>query len=223
MDIANNSYFILSNYNRSQTTIPPTPMQLKIDADINLKLSNLEHAEKLYGIIDRNRSHLSEYLPWVSNMHSLEDYKTFLQNAEQLFKEEKGIGFTIFYQENPVGNIGLYHINPSNKTASIGYWLDENVVGKGIVIKSCAKLIDYGFQDLKLNRIEIKAAVNNHRSQAIPKRLNFKMEGILREAEFVNSSFLDLYLFSLLKNEWFSSKKPISIFPSHTKTHTPNT
>lgn len=55
---------------------------------------------------------------------------------------------------------------------------------------------------MDLNRIEIKAAVKNFKSQAIPEKLNFKKEGILRQAEFVNNEFIDLFIYSILKNEW---------------------
>jgi len=63
-------------------------------------------------------------------------------------------------------------------------------------------LIAYAFEDLNLNRIEIKAAVENLKSQAIPQKLNFQKEGVLREAEFVNQKYLDLTLYSLLKKEY---------------------
>ena len=53
-----------------------------------------------------------------------------------------------------------------------------------------------------LNRIELKTAVKNLKSQAIPNKLNFKKEGILRQAEFVNNEFVDLYIYSMLKEDW---------------------
>jgi ribosomal-protein-serine acetyltransferase len=63
-------------------------------------------------------------------------------------------------------------------------------------------MLDYGFKDLGLNRIEIKCAVENLKSARVPEKLNFTKEGILRQAELLNGKFVDLYLFSLLKNEW---------------------
>ncbi len=53
-----------------------------------------------------------------------------------------------------------------------------------------------------LHRIEIKVATNNLRSQAIPEKLNFRKEGLLRQAELVNNKFLDLYIYSMLSFEW---------------------
>ena len=108
----------------------------------------------------------------------------------------------IFFNEELVGRIGLHHLDNDNKKASIGYWLTKNAEGKGIILKSCIKLISYGFEKLQLQRIEITAAVENTRSQAIPQKLHFKKEGILRKAELINNKFHDLIIYSMLKDEW---------------------
>jgi len=88
-----------------------------------------------------------------------------------------------------------------NKNGSIGYWLTKNAEGKGIVTNSCKKLINYGFEQLGLHRLEIKAAVKNVKSQSIPRKLNLTKEGILREAELVNGVYMDLVLYSILRHE----------------------
>lgn len=177
-------------------------MTIVVDENIKLEITSEKFATQLFNLINNNRKHLSEFLTWVGNMQSVEDIKHYLKNCEHLYEEKKEVSFIILLNENPVGRIGLHHLNLQNKIGAIGYWLDKNVEGKGIITKSCAKLINYGFQEIGLNRIEIKAAVKNFKSQAIPAKLNFKKEGILREAEFVNNEYLDLFLYSILKNEW---------------------
>lgn len=177
-------------------------MIIKIDTNLKLELTAAQHAEELFEAVDKNREHLSPFLPWVSNMNSVADFNDYIKNCEQLYEEIKEVSFVIISDEDLVGRIGLHRINLQNKNASIGYWLTKDTEGKGIITKSCERLIAYGFQDLGLRRIEIKAAVKNLRSQAIPQKLNFKKEGILREAELVNGTFLDLVLYSILRNEW---------------------
>lgn len=177
-------------------------MKIIVDQNIKLEIISEKYTAPLFHLIATNRVHLSEFLPWVGNMQSVEDVMHYIQHCEQLYKEEKEISFIILWNDNPVGRIGLHHLNLQNKTGAIGYWLDKNAEGKGIVTKSCVKLIDYGFQKTGLNRIEIKAAAGNNKSQAIPLKLNFKKEGVLRQAEFVNNVFTDLFLYSILKEEW---------------------
>lgn len=67
----------------------------------------------------------------------------------------------------------------------------------------CTKaIIDYAFNKLDLNRVEIRASVENIKSQAIPERLGFTKEGRLRSEERVQGRFTDSYVYSLLKSEW---------------------
>ena len=177
-------------------------MIVKIDTNLRLELTSQKHAAALYLAVDNNRKHLSEFLPWVSNMKSVSDFKDYIKNCEDLYKEKREVSFVIISGKEAVGRIGLHHMNYQNKNAAIGYWLTKEAEGKGVITRSCKKLISFGFHELGLHRIEIKAAVNNLKSQAIPQKLNFKKEGILRGAEFVNGNFLDLALYSMLRDEW---------------------
>lgn len=181
-------------------------MIINIQEDIRLELTALKHAKGLYHAVDANRPHLSEFLPWVSNMQSENDFINYIENCLLLYQQKKEVSFVIIFREMPVGRIGLHHLNQQNQSGSIGYWLTKDAEGKGIILQSCRALINYGFKELGLHRIEIKTAVNNFRSQAIPHKLAFTKEGILRGAEWVNGQFLDLILYSMLSIEWTETK-----------------
>ncbi len=177
-------------------------MNLYVDEKIRLEGTAIGHAQALFAAIDSNRVHLSRFLGWVDQIKTVDDSVAYLQQCEELEAQQKEVSFMIFYEDNMVGRIGLHHLSLFNKTAAVGYWLSEKYTGKGIMLKSCKKLIDFGFDTLNLNRIELKAATGNVKSQAIPKKLNFKQEGILRQAEMANNTPLDLIVFSVLKSEW---------------------
>jgi ribosomal-protein-serine acetyltransferase len=68
--------------------------------------------------------------------------------------------------------------------------------------RAVAALIEHAVSVLELNRIEIRAAVGNARSHAVPQRLGFREEGTLRQAERVGGVYLDVVVFSLLASEW---------------------
>ncbi len=177
-------------------------MLIQIDTNLRLELTSVKHAAPLYSAIEANRLHLSQFLPWVPGMQTEEDLLSYIKNCEALYQQKKEVSFVIFLRETPVGRIGLHHINPINKSASIGYWLVKNEEGQGIITRSCKALINYGFQVLKLHRVEIKAATANSKSQAIPERLHFRKEGILHQAEWVNNECLDLFLYVMLAGQW---------------------
>ncbi len=177
-------------------------MTIKINENLTLELTAEKHTAALYNAVDRNREHLSQFLPWVGNMQSVADFQNYIHNCELLYQQGKEVSFVILSNEDAVGRIGLHYIDRVNKNAAIGYWLTKNAEGKGIITKSCEAVINYGFHELDLERIEIKAAVENLRSRAIPQKFHFTKEGILRKAEFVNNHFLDIVLYSMLKDDW---------------------
>jgi hypothetical protein len=66
---------------------------------------------------------------------------------------------------------------------TIGYWLAKSYTGRGFMTAAVKALINQGFQQLELNRIQARVATGNHVSQAVCNRLGLKSEGILRQAE----------------------------------------
>lgn len=177
---------------------------IKIDDRLSLEIISEPIANLLFKAIDDNRAHLSVFLPWVENMKDSDDFLLYLIASRHLAAEGKELSYAILFDQIPVGRIGLHNINNQNKNASIGYWLTKSAEGNGLILKSCRALINYGFQELKLKRIEIKAAVENIRSQAVPQKLGFTKEGILRKSELVNHEFHNIVLYSILDEEWNS-------------------
>ena len=64
--------------------------------------------------------------------------------------------------------------------------------------------IDHALGTWRLHRVEIRAAVNNTRSRAIPERLTFTQEGVAREAEQVDDRYVNLAVYSMLADEWLA-------------------
>jgi ribosomal-protein-serine acetyltransferase len=63
-------------------------------------------------------------------------------------------------------------------------------------------IIEYGFRDLKLNKIEIRVATENLKSRALPERFGFKEEGVIRDAEWLYDRYVDHVVYGLLQDEW---------------------
>jgi ribosomal-protein-serine acetyltransferase len=95
-------------------------------------------------------------------------------------------------------------IDWAERKVEIGYWLGESFQGKGLMTKACKTLITYAFAELGLNKVEIHCATENIRSCAIPKRLGFTQEGILRDAEWLYDHFVNLVVYGMLAREWQS-------------------
>ena len=115
-----------------------------------------------------------------------------------------GYGFHcgIWYDQKLVGVIGLHYLDLVNKRTSIGYYLAEDFQKKGIMTRCTKALIQYVYEEYDINRIEIRMSTKNKKSRAIPIRLGFTQEGILRSDERLQGEFSDSYVYSLLREEY---------------------
>jgi ribosomal-protein-serine acetyltransferase len=161
-----------------------------------------EDAEELFAVVDRNRARLREWLPWVIPEYSVDSARAFVKRSALEFAERLSLTMTIRHKGAVCGTIGLHLIERLHKSSSIGYWMDAAHEGEGIMSAACRAMVTEGFNSFGLHRIEIRCGTWNHRSSAIPRRLGFVEEGILREAEWVHDRWLDLRVFSMLAQDW---------------------
>lgn len=175
---------------------------LRVNEEIELQLLEKRHKEELYELVDQNREHLREWLPWVDNMKSAEDYNEIFPMWLHRFADGNGFEAGIRYKGKLVGMLGVHEINWNKRATSLGYYLAEEAGGKGIMTKSVTAVLRYLFEDLKLNKVEIHCGVDNDRSRGIPIRLGFKLDGVMRDGEWLYDHFHDMAVYSMLASDW---------------------
>lgn len=175
---------------------------LHVDSEVMLGLLQPHHAETVFAVVDQHRDHLRTWLPWVDETNAADDSRAFIERSLQAFAQQGNPACGIWYRGNFVGGIGMHRVDRENDATSLGYWLAASHQGKGIVTRACMGMIDYAFQELNLNRIVIEAAVNNHKSRAIPQRLGFTEEGTLRQSRYLYDRYVDMVQYGLLAEEW---------------------
>ena len=174
----------------------------KIEENLELRLVSERYAEDVLSIVKENFEHIHEWMPWATKDYSINSAKDFIKMNRQRYADNEITDFFIFEDKKLVGVIGFNSPDFANKSIEIGYWLGKKSTGKGIITKCCQALIDYVFNELQLNRIVIRCATGNKKSQAVPERLGFTKEGTARQAELLHDSFVDLIVYSILKEEW---------------------
>jgi len=175
---------------------------LGIDAETSLELLQEEHAGPLFALLDANRLYLRRWLPWLDQNTSVEHTAAFVRAGLQQFANRNGFSCGIRHGNTLAGVIGLHYVDWPNRKTSLGYWVAEAQQGKGLVTRSCAALLDHCFGELGLNCAELACAVGNERSRAIPERLGFTREGVLRQREWLYDHFVDHVTYSMLAGEW---------------------
>jgi len=102
-----------------------------------------------------------------------------------------------------IGSCGYYGFHTWYKRASIGYELARSYWRQGIMTEALGAIIDYGFGEMELNRLEAVVLPENTASIKMLEKLGFRKEGLLAEYEkWGSKGFVDLCMFALLRKVW---------------------
>jgi RimJ/RimL family protein N-acetyltransferase len=99
--------------------------------------------------------------------------------------------------ERALGNVNLARMSDDDRKAAIGYWLVPEARGRGLVTASASLLIDWGFANLDLERIEFAILPENHGSQHVAERLGATPEGIRERSHEADGRLHDMTIWSL--------------------------
>lgn len=101
-----------------------------------------------------------------------------------------------------IGTCGFHKWSKRSFHAEVGYDLHPDFWGQGYMTEVLRTVIDHGFEQMDLHRIEALVSIDNIRSIQLLQKLGFKQEGILRDYFALNSTFYDHAIFSLLIQDW---------------------
>jgi ribosomal-protein-serine acetyltransferase len=177
---------------------------LPVDLAGGCRLRSLEDrdAEELFLVVEANRAYLAEWLPWAGAAGA-DTVAVFVRRARQQAEEDNGFQAAIVDGSGAiVGVVGFHGVDWTNRATSIGYWLAADQQGRGTMTEAVRALATHAFEAWRLNRVEIRVAVGNRRSAAIPERLGFVREGVLRQVERHADGFKDNVVYSMLADEW---------------------
>jgi ribosomal-protein-serine acetyltransferase len=178
---------------------------LSISPDLFLRVLRPYEAGALFSLVQKNREHLRQWLPWIDATRGPADSRRFLELSYSGFLRGAGFSFGVRHHGSLVGVVGFHGFDRANRVTSLGYWLAEEACGNGIMRQSVAACVQYAFEKQAMNRLYIRCATGNERSRRIPEALGFTREGVQRQAEWLYDHFVDLDVYSILAAEWKSS------------------
>ena len=177
---------------------------IKVNPEINLQLIHYRDVLELFQLVETNRNHFRKWLPWVDSITSPHQYFPIISTWLKQYEDHNGFNAGIRFNGKLVGVITLHSIDWSNQQTTIGYFLGEGYEGNGIMTKTVQAVLTYIFLQFRLHRVEIRCGFHNKKSRAIPERLGFKTEGLIRDGEFLNNHYHDLVVYGMLSHEWFN-------------------
>jgi RimJ/RimL family protein N-acetyltransferase len=111
--------------------------------------------------------------------------------------------FAIVIDDELAGVIGIdFREDLYRKAPLIGYWLGERYWGKGIMTKAVRLMVNYGFANLNIVRLQAGILSNNPASMRVLEKAGFKKEGILKNNIIKNEVILDEHIYGILKSDW---------------------
>lgn len=171
-----------------------------MDEEIKLVLVQKSFAPAYVQLAKDNFFYLEQWLPWPLYCKNRLDFEEFIQRSLHDYADGKSMVCAIFYLDKLVGNISFNAIDTELGKTSIGYWLTEQLQGKGIITRCCQKMISIAFEELKLDKVEISAAVGNRPSRAVCERLGMTLEGVITHAGKVNGRIVDHAVYGLYRH-----------------------
>ena len=103
-----------------------------------------------------------------------------------------------------VGTCGFTSFNCSADSAEVGYVLNPDYWGKGIATEALRCVLKFGFEELKLHRIEAKFIEENKRSLRVMEKVGMTFEGVCREGMLIKGKYVNVGICSILRSEWES-------------------
>jgi len=128
---------------------------------------------------------LEEMKPWLGfalDEPSVEDTEVNTRQAYAKFMTRENLRYLIYLKDTEefVGSTGFHNINWDIPRVEIGYWIDTRFSGKGYMQEAVQKLTHFALDDLGCRRVEIQCESENYRSRAIPEKLGYNLDGILK-------------------------------------------
>ena len=180
----------------------PAHLRLEVSPSIILESVREEHAEALCAVVVKNRAHFAKYLPKVAEITTLEAARAHIERVQRLVGAGELLELHVFVDGGLGGALRLNYVEPENRKVALGYFLDADLQGRGVITQSARAVIGYAFEELGFNRIELRCATDNAASVRVAERLGFTREGELREAERLEHGPVNHFVYGLLRSEW---------------------
>jgi len=175
-------------------------MGLEIAESCQLRLLVEDDADELHALIEADRERLARWLRWAETQtHS--DTLEFIRKSEAQAAGNDGFQAAIEVEGRIAGVIGFTGVDWENRSTGLGYWLAAEYEGRGLMTAAVEALGEHALEVWELNRVEIRAAAENRRSRAIPERLGFRQDGVLRDAERIGGRYLDVVVYSMVTGD----------------------
>ncbi len=185
----------------------PGPAYRIITTRLCIRCWNPQDSAQLKAAVDVSREHLKPWMPWAQKETSLKDHIARLRQVRGQFDLGKDFVYGIFSQDETLvlGSTGL-HTRPEPQAREIGYWIHVDHIGKGYATEVSAALTKIAIEIDGVDRVEIHCDPENLASSAIPQKLGYTLEAILRRrSHWSDGKVEDSMIWTLFADQYAES------------------
>ena len=174
---------------------------------VRISLVGAADGPALLDFQDRNRDHLKPWMPPLpKGFYTLNYWRRWSAGAAGLFEQDRSVRMVIRRAGHDSGDPDtpiLGQVNLNNivrgafQAAHLGYHIDKQAEGHGLMRESLSLVTDYAFGPFRLHRLMAGYVVGNERSARVLARLNFRVEGIAKNYLFIDGAWRDHVLTAL--------------------------
>lgn len=155
-----------------------------------------DDADALHAAIGENREHIGRWLPFADQPFERTD--AHVERAVAVAAAGRGLTRVLVDDGRIVGAMSFVDISAEHGSTQLGYWVTKDAEGRGLVMRAAAEFVEDAFGPWGFRRVEIRVAAGNDRSRAIPRRLGFRAEALLRDGHTVGGATHDEVIYGLL-------------------------
>jgi ribosomal-protein-serine acetyltransferase len=163
----------------------------------------ISDGDELWEAVEGSRWHLERWLPWVPFNSTREASMRYAEACVADWDSGRAVRFAIRDRSSRelLGVVGLDSCVHLHRSCELGYWLRRDATGKGLMTEAANASAQFAFSRMAMHRIRCAAATDNFPSLRVIQRLGFRFEGIARQAELVQSRWLDHAVFAKLSSD----------------------
>jgi ribosomal-protein-alanine N-acetyltransferase len=159
----------------------------------------------------QSNAHVLRYwdsLPWTERSRA----DDFIAKCRLMAEEGTGVRLAMDRSSDGtfIGWCGLARWNAEFRSISMGYCLDDGAWGQGYATEAGRALLDWGFGNFDLNRVQAEVDTRNPASARVLEKLGFLREGTLREDCIVGGEVSDSWIYGLLRRDWAGRSQAVS-------------
>lgn len=176
---------------------------------ISIEPYSLDHISRHAEAAQESHATVFPWLAWCKADYQQLDSRDWIEHCMQAYLKNEKWEFAIIDSESQdfLGGVGLNFPNRVNgNLVNLGYWVRSGRAGGNIATMASRVALDFAFNQLEFERVEIMASTLNHASNRVAEKLGAIREGTLRSRLLVHGKYHSAAIYSILRNEWQKQK-----------------